>query len=206
MTPEEQAAADAEAARLAAEAAGGNDDTAAELERTRIALKAANKESADRRKRLEQLEAEETARQQAAMTETDRLKAEIEQAKAEAAKAQAQARETLIRAAFVAEAAKAGVAHPEYAYPLADRSAVDVDDTGAVTGATEAVKALVDAGGLALSGRQPAPNLDGGAGGGDRGKPAVKLTPDELEIARRMNVTPERYAENKAAMQARQNE
>ena len=40
-----------------------DDQTRLELERTRIALKAANKESAERRKRLEQLEAEETARQ-----------------------------------------------------------------------------------------------------------------------------------------------
>ena len=46
----------------------------------------------------------------------------------------------------MAEAAKAGAAHPEDVYLLADRSAVDVGDSGEVSGVTEAVKALVDAG------------------------------------------------------------
>ena len=50
-------------------------DIAAELERTRTALKAANKEAADRRKKLEALEQAETARQQAEMTELDKVKA-----------------------------------------------------------------------------------------------------------------------------------
>ena len=200
MTPEEQAAADAAKAaeEAAAAAASGDDETKAELERTRIALKAANKESADRRKRLEQLEAEETARQQAAMTETDRLKAEIETAKAEVVKAQAQARETLIRSAFVAEAAKAGATHPEDVYLLADRAGVDMDESGQVNGVAEAVKTLVDAGRVALSGRTPAPNLDGGAGGGDRSKATVKLSAEELHIAKAARMSPEQYAKRRA--------
>ena len=206
MTPEEQAAADAaRAAEEAAAAAGGGDDeTKAELERTRIALKAANKEAADRRKRVEQLEAAETARQQAEMTETDRLKAEVETAKSEVVKAQQKARETIIGSAFVSEAAKVGASHPEDVARLADLSGVEVDETGKVTGVAEAVKALVDAGRIPLSGKAPAPNLDGGAGGGDRGKPAVKLSAEEIEIARKLNITPEKYQAQKAAIQARQ--
>lgn len=207
MTPEEQAAADAaQAAEDAAAAGGGNDETKAELERTRTALKAANKEAAERRKRLEQLEAEETTRQQAAMTETDRLKAEIEAAKAEVVKAQSKARETVIGSAFVAEAAKVGAMHPEDVARLADLSGVDVDETGKVTGVTEAVKALVDAGRIPLTGRAPAPNLDGGAGGGDRGKPGAKLTQAELDTARRMGIAPDKYAAQKAAISASQEE
>lgn len=183
-----------------------DDETLAELERTRAALKAANRESADRRKRLEQLEAAETARQQAEMTETDRLKAEIAEAKAQAQQAEARARETLVRSAFVAEAAKVGAAYPEDVHRLADLSGVDLDDTGTVTGVAAAVKALVDAGRIPLSGKPQAPNLDGGAGGGDRGRPGVKLTADEIELARKLNLTPEKYAAQKAAIAARQDE
>lgn len=174
----------------------------AELEKTRIALKAANKEAAERRKRLEDLESAEQARKTAEMTETDRLKAELEAAKADVAKADARAKDMLIRSAFVAEAAKAGASYPEDVYRLADLSAVDVDDTGKINGVAEAVKALVDAGRVPLSGKQQAPNLDGGAGGGDRGHGSVKLTADELAMAHRMNITPEKYAANKAAMAA----
>jgi hypothetical protein len=177
------------------------DDSKAELERTRLALKAANKESADRRKRLEQLEAAEAERTSAAMTETDRLKAELEAEKAKSAQADERAKQTLIRAAFVSEAAKAGAAYPEDVERLADLAGVDVDESGKVTGVPEAVEALVKSGRIPMSGKTPAPNLDGGAGGGDRSKGQVRLTADELEMARKLNITPERYQANKAAMQ-----
>lgn len=49
-------------------------EMAAELERTKIALKAANKEAAERRKRLEELETAETKRKDSEMSELDKLK------------------------------------------------------------------------------------------------------------------------------------
>lgn len=49
-------------------------DLAAELERTKLALKGANKEAAERRKRLEELEQAETKRKESEMSETDKLK------------------------------------------------------------------------------------------------------------------------------------
>jgi hypothetical protein len=54
-----------------------------ELERTRTALKAANKEAADRRKRLDELEAAEAKRKEAEMTETEKTQARIKQLEAE---------------------------------------------------------------------------------------------------------------------------
>lgn len=209
-TPEElaaeKAAAEAKAAEDAAKAtAGADEETKLELERTRIALKAANKEAADRRKRLEELEKADAERKQAEMTETDKLKAELETAKADVLKAEARATETLIRSAFIAEAAKANAAHPEDVYLLADKSAVTVDEAGKVDGVAEAVKVLIDAGRVPLSGKPPAPNLDGGAGSGERGNgKAVKLTAEEIETARKMNLSPERFAAQKAAIAEQQ--
>ena len=58
----------------------------AELEKTRKALKDANKEAADRRKRLDELEKAEQERQQAQMSEQEKLQArlkELENANAE---------------------------------------------------------------------------------------------------------------------------
>lgn len=181
-------------------------DYKAELDKVTAALKAANRESAERRKRLEALEKAEAERKTAEMTELEKAKADAEAARDMAAKAEQRARETLIRAAFVAEAAKAGAAHPEDVFLLADHSAVEVDDSGNVVGVADAVKALVDAGRVPLSGRAPAPNLDGGAGGGDRSHGTAKLTPLEIDLAKKLGLSVEQYAKNKAAIAARDQE
>lgn len=203
-TPEqiaaEQAAAALAAAGGSAEGSGSDEDQAATIARLQADLKQANSESAQRRRRLKELEEAEQARQQAEMTETEKLKAELAEAKKQAESANLKAKETLIRSAFVSEASKLGVAHPEDVYLLADRSTISVDDQGQIDGVAEVVKALVDAGRVPLAGKPKAPNLDGGAGGGDRGSAQVKLTADEVEVARRMGLTPERFAAQKAAI------
>lgn len=154
-------------------------------------------------RKLTDYEKAEAERQAAEMTESERLRAEIAAAKKEAEEARTQARDTLIRSAFVSEAAKAGAAHPEDVYRLADLSGVEIDEAGAVTGVTEAVKALVDAGRVPLLGKQPAPSLDGGAGGRERTDQTTRLTPLEVDIAKRMGLTAEQYQKSKAAIAAR---
>ena len=57
-------------------------DLAAELEKTRLALKAANKEAADRRKRLDELEAAESKRKEGEMSELDKLNKRLQEAEA----------------------------------------------------------------------------------------------------------------------------
>jgi len=105
------------------------------------------------------------------------------------------ANERLMRAAFIAEAAKAGAAHPEDAYALAERSAVKVGDDGTVMGVAEAVKALTEAGRLVMAQGPRAPHLDGNAGGGDRpSEKKTPLTPEQLDVANRMRIPPDEYA------------
>jgi len=109
---------------------------AAELEKTRAALKAANAESAARRKKLEAFEAFND--------ELDRVKGELVTVKAEAEQAKANARSTAIRHAVETAAAGLNFQDPADAITLADLTTVQVADNGAVTGAAEAVKALAD--------------------------------------------------------------
>ena len=109
---------------------------AAELEKTRAALKAANAESAARRKKLEAFEAFDE--------ELGRLKGELAAARAETEAVKATARNTAIRHAVEIAAGSLNFQDPADALTLADLSTVQVADDGAVTGAAEAVKALAD--------------------------------------------------------------
>ncbi len=179
----------------------------AELNKVRDALKSANSEAATRRKKLEEYEkaeatraAAEQAKKEAELSETEKLSRKL--AAAEQAREQAlqTANQRLLRAAFVAEAAVAGAEFPDDAFRLADTSGVTVDDDGNVLGVKEAVKAIVDSGRLPLKNkRQAPPNLDAGAGNGQRvaDQKVAQLTEAELEMARKMRITPEQYAASK---------
>jgi len=158
-----------------------------------------------RLKRVEELEAleadrkkAEEARKEAEMTEAEKLKGQLEEERTKAERAEQRAREMLIRAEFAAEAAKQGMSDPSDAYILADKSEVDVNDLGAVEGVTEAIKDLI-ATKPYLIGKRQAPSVDGGAGSTERSKTIEKLTTEEIQIARKMGLTPEQYAQSKKA-------
>ena len=224
MTPEEQTAADAAAAAektaadakaaddaaKAAAAGGGSGKTVAELEtelsRTAAALTAANGESATRRKKLDALEKAEADRVAASLTDLEKEKKRADDAEAREKAANEKSQTTALKAAFENAAYKAGVLHPEDVYVLADKSAVTMDDDGKITGVTEAVKALVDAGRVPMTpnGPPPAPDLNGGAGGNHGNSGAAKLTADEIEMAGKMGISLERAAAQKTAMQKEQ--
>jgi hypothetical protein len=131
-------------------------------------------------------------------SELERAQERAEQAEQAREEALQRAEESMIRAAFLAEAGKLQAAHPEDAYRLADLASVRIAEDGSVEGVEDAVKVLVDSGRLPLVGRQKAPDLDGGAGGGSRSSTtSAKLTPEELEVAVKMGLTPEQYAKYK---------
>ena len=127
-------------------------------------------------------------------------KAQRRAAEAEAARDRAlqEANERLIQSAFMAAAAKAGAAYPEDVYYLADLSGVSIEENGTVTGVTEAVGALVEAGRLVMAGKPKAPSLDSGAGSGERPEEkTLRLTEEELAMARKLGLKPEDYAKYK---------
>lgn len=72
------------------------------------------------------------------------------------------ANQALVRAAVVAEAAKQGAVDADAVFALLPKDSVTVDDGGQVTGAEEAVKALLDTKKY-LAGETPAGPGDGGA-------------------------------------------
>lgn len=122
------------------------------------------------------------------------LEKERDATRAEAEQARQEAQAMLIKSALIAEAGKAGAIRPEDAYLLTDLSTITLGEDGAVIGAEEAVKTLIESGRLPLVGKPKAPSLDSGAGGGQPAQDkALKLTDEELAIAQKMGVKPEDY-------------
>ena len=109
-------------------------ELAAELERVRLALKAANSESMSRRKRLEELETAEEERKKAELSEIDKAKKAQTEAEAKAQAAEERLRTAMIRNAVVLAASKANFYDPEDAFRLADLASVQIGDDGKVVG------------------------------------------------------------------------
>lgn len=136
--------------------------------------------------------------EEAQKTELQRAQEAREQAEKAAQAAQIAANERLMRAAFLAEAAKAGAAHPEDAYALASKAGLEIAEDGTVPGVAEAVAGLVEAGRLVMSGRPQAPSTNAGAGGGQRpSDKELALTPEEEATAKAMGIPLEEYAKYK---------
>jgi multidrug efflux pump subunit AcrA (membrane-fusion protein) len=107
-------------------------DLQAELERTRKALADANKEAAQRRKKLEAYEAAEAQRRTAAMTELEQAQAKVAELEKRATEAEAGKRQALIRAAVIARATAKGFREPEDVLRFLDTTAVEIADDGQV--------------------------------------------------------------------------
>ena len=150
----------------------------AELERTRAALKQANKEAGDRRKKLEEIEQNEAKRKEQELTEVQRAAKRAEEAEANLKEYQKRYRTNAIRNAVRLAAQNAGFVDAEDAIALADLSSVDLDEnTDKVTGADEVTKALAKAKPHLLKApeRPQAPNINSSGGG-----PRPPITNDQL--------------------------
>lgn len=113
-----------------------------ELGRTRAALKKANSEAADRRKKLSALEAAEKKRADAELSEKERLEKRLAEAQEARAAAEAVVNDVLLKTAVTLAAAKAGFIDAGVAYQLADLSGVEIGEDGEVAGVDKALKGL----------------------------------------------------------------
>ena len=117
-------------------------DVQAELERVRAALKSANKEAADRRKKLDAFEKADEERKLAAMTELEKVQAALKASEDAREAIGRDARKALISHAVHLEAVTANFHKPEDAMAFLDVAGFDVDDEGKVEGVADALKAL----------------------------------------------------------------
>ena len=161
-----------------------------------VKLRQENRELKPKAQKLTEYEKAEQTRKDAELSEMDKLNKRLAEAETARQQALTTANDRLIKAAFVAEAAKHGVEYPEDAFLLADKSNVAVDDSGNVIGVAETVKTLVDGKRLPLRNRAVA-SLDAGAGSTSNGQRSTALNEAELAIARRLGIKPEDYAANK---------
>ncbi len=160
----------------------------AQIDKMAAALKDANRDDAKRRKRIDELEAAEKVRAEAAMTETQKAQARLAELQPQAEKAQAYE-------AVIAELLEGRL---KVLIPEARKAIEDLPgDTLARLQWLTRNEALFT--------RQSAPRLDGGSGGGDRDKDRpITLTEDQLRVAKAMNVNPEAYAKRLKELAARQ--
>ncbi len=126
--------------------------------------------------------------EQAQLSETERLTAQLADANARTTDLESKSQTALIRTAVEREAAKLGAVDPEVVYALIDRSDVKLTDAGDVTGADKAVKALLDA----------KPYLKG-----DGTKKADKGTPPMPKPNGQQQTREERVAEAQKELRAR---
>lgn len=115
-------------------------ELAAELADAKKRLREVNRESAERRKRLEALEQAETERKASEMSEAQKLQAKVEAAEKDKQAALAKANSRILRAEIIARAANTFV-DPEDVF-LALRDKLAVNDEGEIDGLDEALKEL----------------------------------------------------------------
>lgn len=111
-------------------------------EAVKKATSKANREAQNLRKRLKEFEDAEQARNDAALSDTERLQKQLAEATDKASKAQESAQAAALRAAVAVEAGKLNIVDPDAALALMDRSGIEHTDNGAVTGVTTALEAL----------------------------------------------------------------
>ena len=132
-------------AKQPAEVKAAYDEHTGGLKTALQAERDANKEGKKAAARLKELEDAEAKRQEAALSETDKLKKQVEAAEAKGKEALQKADERVIRSEVISVAAQLGFADPKDAFALVDRSTFKVKDDGAVEGVEVVLKDLAKA-------------------------------------------------------------
>jgi ribosomal protein L17 len=114
----------------------------ASIAKLEAALKDTNKESAARRKRLEELESQEAARVEQGKTESQKLADQLAKLQAERDGALTRASETLIRSGVITEASKLQFRDPSDALPFIDKSKLKINDDGTIEGLEQQLAAI----------------------------------------------------------------
>ena len=141
-------------------------ELAAELERTRVALAAANKEAQQRRLKLEAIEKADQERKDQELSEAQKAAKRAQEAEERYATLEAKHRDAAIKNAVKVAAMAAGFVDADDAVKLADLSAVELGDDEKVIGAKEAVEKLAKAKPHLLAPVRPtAPNINAQSGG-----------------------------------------
>lgn len=176
----------------------------AEVERMSKALKEANREAASRRKRLDELEAKETERENANKTELEKAQAKAVELENQLKAKDQLAQERAIRAEIRIQAASMGFVDPDDAYRADVLAELTVGEDGEVTGVKDALKKLAkDKPYLLGKAKPPAPSGDAGAGNPpERG--GEVLTAGEMAVVQTAQaygytIDPKKVAERKAA-------
>jgi hypothetical protein len=151
----------------------------AELEKAQAALKAANSESAGRRRKLKELEDAEEARQVEAMSEAEKLQKAATDATAEVEQLRQDYQLLQMRSAVLTAAAEMGFANAEDAFALMDMSTVEITD-GKVKGYQAALKKLAESGRLPMKDGGAGPSLGTPARAGVRTGQPVKAEPPPI--------------------------
>lgn len=178
----------------------------AERDRIATALKAANREAAERRKKLEALEQAEAKRQQAEMTEAEKAKAAKDELETKYTQLVAQYDGLRLRQAFFDEVARQSVTFASEqaradAYELAELAAVLEGGEVQAKALSEAVKALQRTRPYLFGQAATAPDIGATARGGADGLPEV-TDQDIQEFAATYGISPQ-FVDKRAVAQAK---
>lgn len=136
------------------------------------------KENQSLRKRLRDLEAEQKARADAELSETERLQQRVNELTAQHEAMTRQSRDIALRADIAAAASKFGIVDVDAAARLLDASALEYDDTDGWIGVEDALRALTHERPWLVS---TAPPVSGGANPTNPPRRRSSLTLDALK-------------------------
>jgi len=131
------------------------------------------REAAENRTKLRALEAAEKKRQEAEMTESQKLQARVTELEANLTAREAQLRETTLRTAVTAAAIEAGASNPSVLVRLIDPSAVEYAEDGSPKNLKKLVEGLKAQVPALFKPTTPGGSADAGASGKAGGAPSM---------------------------------